>query len=99
MYRNHSYLEIKYIQLNRLYIFQYGSHVIDLLKYLTNQKAARIHGIVKTIQKTTSKVRGIRQITADDVASLNFETENNILRSQILLMNLLWVTFVGMEIQ
>ena len=58
---------------------QYGNHVIDLLKYLTNQKALRIHGVVRTIQKSTSKVRGIRLITADDVASLNFETEDNCL--------------------
>lgn len=58
---------------------QFGSHIIDLLKYLTNQKAIRIHAVLRTLQKTTSKVRGIRQITADDVASLNFETDSNCL--------------------
>lgn len=58
---------------------QFGSHIIDLLKYLTDRKANRIHGVVRTVQRNTSKVRGIRQITADDVVSLNYETEDNCL--------------------
>ena len=46
---------------------------------LTFSNDFRIHGVVRTVQKNTSKVRGIRQITADDVVSLNYETEDNCL--------------------
>ena len=48
-------------------------------RQLIVKSSSLIHGVVRTVQKNTNKVRGIRQITADDVVSLNYETEDNCL--------------------
>jgi len=47
-----------------------GSHVIDLLTFLKLGKVLRVHATLTTLSKTTDNIRGIRQITADDVAVL-----------------------------
>jgi len=57
----------------------FGSQLIDLVIYLLGQKAARVNAVFRTIQKKTPNVAGIRQITADDVASLVIETDSNCL--------------------
>jgi len=51
---------------------QCGSHVIDILQYL-GFRASRVHGTVKTLKKETEKIRGIRQIQADDFANFQME--------------------------
>ena len=63
---------------------QYGNPLFDLISYLTNQKVCTLHGVVRTVQKSTHKINGIRTITADDVASLTFETESNTLGTMTL---------------
>lgn len=52
---------------------QFGSHVIDLLQYLTTFKASRVHGTLRTLTKTTEKINGIRQISSDDLAVFQME--------------------------
>jgi len=47
-----------------------GSHVIDLLTFLRLGRVIRVHASLLTMTKTTDNIRGIRQITADDVAVL-----------------------------
>lgn len=43
-----------------------GSHIIDVITFLLNQKAVCVHGTLKTFTKTTDRINGIRRITADD---------------------------------
>lgn len=52
---------------------QFGSHVIDILQYLTNYRATRVHGTLRTFTKTTEKINGIRQISSDDLAVFQME--------------------------
>jgi predicted dehydrogenase len=56
-----------------------GSHIIDLVTFLTGKRAARVHGLVRTYTKSTSHVHGIRQITAPDYSNFQLELENGIL--------------------
>lgn len=50
-----------------------GSHVVDLITFLTGQKAIRVHGVVKTFTKTTDKINGIRHISAPDFCTFQME--------------------------
>uniref|UniRef100_T1JKZ9 Gfo/Idh/MocA-like oxidoreductase N-terminal domain-containing protein n=1 Tax=Strigamia maritima TaxID=126957 RepID=T1JKZ9_STRMM len=56
-----------------------GSHIIDIISYITAQKAIRVHGLVRTFQKTNSKINGIRQITSDDFCTFQMEMDDNAL--------------------
>ena len=57
----------------------FGSQLIDLVIHLLGQKAVRVNAVFRTIQKKTPSMGTIRQITADDVASLVIETSSNCL--------------------
>lgn len=50
-----------------------GSHVVDLITFLTGQKAVRVHGLVKTFTKTTENINGIRNISAPDFCTFQME--------------------------
>ncbi|CAD6238511.1 GSCOCG00008467001-RA-CDS [Cotesia congregata] len=50
-----------------------GSHVIDLIFHLLNQKASRVHAVVKTFTQTTSNINGIRRVTSPDFCSFQIE--------------------------
>ncbi|CAD7015188.1 glucose-fructose oxidoreductase domain-containing protein 1 [Ceratitis capitata] len=50
-----------------------GSHVIDLVSYLLQQHAVRVHGVVRSYTKTTPAVNGIRQISAPDFCTFQME--------------------------
>lgn len=56
-----------------------GSHVIDLIHYLTGKKALRIHAIVRTFKQQTESITGIRRITAPDFCNFQMELEDGIL--------------------
>ena len=43
-----------------------GTYIIDLLTFLTGQKAVKVHGLLKTFVKQTDHIKGIRQITSDE---------------------------------
>lgn len=53
-----------------------GSHVIDLISFLIGKQAIRVHGIVKTYNKTTKNVNGIRQVTAPDFCNFQMELDD-----------------------
>ncbi|XP_014243439.1 glucose-fructose oxidoreductase domain-containing protein 1 [Cimex lectularius] len=50
-----------------------GSHMIDLVSFLTHQKATQVHGLIRTFTKNTSTVKGIRNITSSDFASFQMQ--------------------------
>lgn len=56
-----------------------GSHVIDLMHFLTGKKAQRVHAIVKTFKQQTESINGIRQITAPDFCNFQMELEGGLL--------------------
>lgn len=55
----------------------YGSIIIDLITFLTHQRATKVHGLLKTFTKQTEKIKGIRQITSDDFCSFQMELESD----------------------
>ncbi|XP_050312056.1 glucose-fructose oxidoreductase domain-containing protein 2 [Anthonomus grandis grandis] len=56
-----------------------GSHIIDLVTFLTGEKAVRVHGVVRTFTKHTETIKGIRQITAPDFCAFQMELFSGIL--------------------
>ncbi|CAL4088922.1 unnamed protein product, partial [Meganyctiphanes norvegica] len=46
-----------------------GSHIIDVVSWVTGQRATRVHGIMRTFTKSTEKINGIRWIDSDDFNS------------------------------
>lgn len=55
-----------------------GSHVIDLIHFLTDKKALRAHAIVRTFKQQTETISGIRQITAPDFCNFQLELEGGL---------------------
>ncbi|KAL3285110.1 hypothetical protein HHI36_019234 [Cryptolaemus montrouzieri] len=70
-----------------------GSHVVDLVTFLTNQRAVRVHGIVRTFMKTTDTIKGIRNISAPDFCCFQMELTNNILVSATINSHIAGSTF------
>lgn len=54
-----------------------GSYIIDLLSFLTGQRATKVHGFLKTFVKQTDHIRGIRQITSDDFCTFQMVLEGS----------------------
>lgn len=52
-----------------------GTYIIDLLTFLTGQKAVKVHGLLKTFVKQTDHIKGIRQITSDDFCTFQMVLE------------------------
>lgn len=52
-----------------------GSYIIDLLTFLTGQRAIKVHGFLKTFVKQTAHICGIRQITSDDFCTFQMALE------------------------
>lgn len=50
-----------------------GSHVIDLISYLTGQRAVRVHAVVRTFMQITKNINGIRHVTSPDFCSFQME--------------------------
>lgn len=61
-----------------------GSIIIDLISYLTGEKAVRVNGLLRTFTKQTEKIKGIRQITSDDFCSFQMELTNDACATVIL---------------
>lgn len=70
-----------------------GSHVIDLVSFLTGKHAIRAHGIVRNHTKTTKHISGIRTITAPDFCTFQLELEDGILVTATLHSHLASNTF------
>ncbi|KAJ8959501.1 hypothetical protein NQ318_022198 [Aromia moschata] len=56
-----------------------GSHVVDLITFLTGQKAVRVHGVVRTFTKNTDNINGIRNISAPDFCVFQMELQDGVL--------------------
>lgn len=56
-----------------------GGHVIDLITFLTEKRAIKVHGVVRTYTKTTNHVNGIRQVTAPDFCTFQMELDSGII--------------------
>lgn len=54
---------------------QYGSNIIDVITFLTCQRATKVHGMLKTFNKQTGNIKGIREITSDDFCSFQLELD------------------------
>jgi len=52
-----------------------GGSVVDLLAFLTRQRASRVTGCLKTVSRQTDKINGIRRITADDFCTFQMEMD------------------------
>lgn len=52
-----------------------GSNIIDIVSFLTSQKAVQAHGMLKTYTKQTDKIKGIREITSDDFCTFQIELD------------------------
>ena len=53
----------------------YGGIIIDLITFLTSQRATSVHAMLKTFTTQTENIDGIRRITSDDFCSLQMELE------------------------
>ncbi|KAL1516895.1 hypothetical protein ABEB36_000731 [Hypothenemus hampei] len=56
-----------------------ASHIVDLVMFLTEERAVNVHGVVRTFTKHTDTVKGIREITAPDFCAFQMELKNGIL--------------------
>lgn len=56
-----------------------GSHVIDLVTFLTGQKVVKVHGVLRTFVEETAKVNGIRKITAPDFCTFQLQMDKGLL--------------------
>ena len=56
----------------------FGSHVIDLITYLTGLRAIRVHGVTRTLNSSTSCINGTRRITSPDYAVIQMEMESGV---------------------
>uniref|UniRef100_A0A8D8L9G8 Glucose-fructose oxidoreductase domain-containing protein 2 n=1 Tax=Cacopsylla melanoneura TaxID=428564 RepID=A0A8D8L9G8_9HEMI len=70
-----------------------GSHVIDLITYLTGERAVRVHSVVKTFNPNTSAISGIRNITSPDYCVFQLELTGGALVTVTLNTHLAQSTF------
>lgn len=56
----------------------YGSHIVDILSFLLEQKATQAHGILETFVKQTDKMPNFRQISSDDFCSFQLKYPSGI---------------------
>lgn len=56
-----------------------GSHVIDLVSFLTGQKVVKVQGVLRTFVDETSKVNGIRKITSPDFCTFQLQMDKGLL--------------------
>ncbi|XP_021956561.1 glucose-fructose oxidoreductase domain-containing protein 1 [Folsomia candida] len=60
----------------------FGSHLIDLITYLTGQKAIRVHGVTKTLTQSTPFINGnTRRIASPDFSVIQMEMDGGMLVS------------------
>ncbi|CAL8113070.1 unnamed protein product [Orchesella dallaii] len=59
----------------------FGSHLIDLITYLTGQRAVRVHGITRALTQTTLSIKGTRRITSPDFSVIQMEMDSGLLVS------------------
>ena len=52
---------------------KYGSHIIDLISFLTNQQAESVNGTLKTFVTQTENISSFRHITGDDFCAFQMK--------------------------
>ncbi|XP_054163294.1 glucose-fructose oxidoreductase domain-containing protein 2-like [Oppia nitens] len=55
-----------------------GTHVIDIITFVTELRAKRVTGIVKSFNQLKDNVFGLRRITADDFVTFQMEMQNSL---------------------
>lgn len=50
-----------------------GSHIIDLVSFVSKQQAKRVHGTLNTFRPHTESIQGYRTITSDDFCCFQME--------------------------
>lgn len=56
-----------------------GSHVIDLVSFLSGQKVVKAHGVLRTFVEETPKINGIRKVTAPDFCTFQLQMDKGLL--------------------
>lgn len=51
----------------------HGGIIVDLITFLTSQRAIKVHAMLKTFTRQTEEIKGIRFINSDDFCSLQME--------------------------
>ncbi|KAK3744446.1 hypothetical protein QZH41_012862 [Actinostola sp. cb2023] len=57
---------------------KYGSHIIDLVSFLTNQQAESVNGTLKTFISQTDSISSFRHITSDDFCAFQMKLTGGI---------------------
>lgn len=57
---------------------KYGSHIIDLVSFLTNQQAESVNGTLKTFISQTASISSFRHITSDDYCAFQMKLTGGI---------------------
>ncbi|XP_002124667.2 glucose-fructose oxidoreductase domain-containing protein 1 [Ciona intestinalis] len=52
-----------------------GGHFVDIVNFVSGQKAVKVHGFVTTFQKQTAKVSGFREVTSDDFCTFQMKMD------------------------
>ena len=55
----------------------FGGHFVDLVNFISGQKAVKVHGFVQTFQKQTKDISGFREITSDDFCTFEMKLNKN----------------------
>lgn len=59
------------------FLTNFGTHFIDIVSFITGQKAKKVHGFLKTFQRHTDKISGFREITSDDFCTFQMQMSND----------------------
>jgi len=62
----------------------FASHMIDLIYYLSSQKAVRLHAVCKIFTTSTSTINGTRSISSPDFSSIQMEMDGGMFVSMTL---------------
>lgn len=52
---------------------RFGSHFVDIVSFVSGQKATKVHGFLTTFRKNSKKVSGFREITSDDFCTFQMK--------------------------
>ena len=58
-----------------------GAHIIDMLSFLTDQKATEVSGFLQTFQCHTPRIQGYRSITSDDFCTFQMRCSSGMCAS------------------
>lgn len=66
----------------------FGSHFVDIVSFISTQKAVDVHGHLRTFQKSTEQISGFREITSDDFCTFTMKLDDGACCTCILNNNL-----------